>query len=127
MHKSTRTQEVEDGIKSLSAAWIEPNRNRTLAEVLVIVKKPGWTTRAELLFIKGIVGSLGLHTLPTSTGRDEHSQCVVPEGERIGWSWVRAHPNSTVWVMDGVVPGPVPALFQFRDSGEIPQRGSISH
>lgn len=62
MPKPSDTAGLEKEIKALSAAWINLSRSQTLAELLIIIKRPGWTTPAELLFTKGVIESLQVQT-----------------------------------------------------------------
>ena len=53
---------VEDRIGQLRETWAGLAADQDLEELLLIMHRPGWTTPAELLMVRGLVESLHAQT-----------------------------------------------------------------
>ena len=53
---------LEKEITALSAAWARLGRSRDLRELILIIRRPGWTTPAELTLVRGLVATLAGQT-----------------------------------------------------------------
>jgi len=54
---------LEKRVKALSSALLYISKVAELKELLIIIKRPGWTTPAEFIFASGIVDSMLGHTI----------------------------------------------------------------
>jgi hypothetical protein len=52
---------LETKIKGLRDGWAKLSDEKHFEELLTVIHKPGWTTPAEYLFIRGILDSMAAH------------------------------------------------------------------